>query len=58
MAISSTKQTEILKIVAGLFNAAPGGSNLSDLARQVEGGMTTSQLADALASIPLFTPVS
>lgn len=55
MAISSTKQTEILKIVAGLFNAAPGGSNLSDLARQVEGGMTTSQLADALASIPLFT---
>jgi len=55
MAISSTKQTEILKIVAGLFNAAPGGSNLSELAKQVEGGMTTSQLADALASIPLFT---
>jgi len=55
MAISSTQQTEILKIVAGLFNAAPGGVYLSELAKLVEGGMTTSQLADTLAASPIFT---
>lgn len=55
MAISSTQKTEILKIVAGLFNAAPGGSNLTELANLVDGGMTTSQLADALAANTLFT---
>ena len=55
MAISSTQQTEILKVVAGLFNAAPGGVYLSELAGLVEGGMTTSQLADALAASPVFT---
>lgn len=55
MAITSTQKTEILEIVAGLFNAAPGGSNLTDLANLVSGGMTTSQLADALAANALFT---
>ncbi|QOJ20454.1 MAG: hypothetical protein HRU77_06940 [Gammaproteobacteria bacterium] len=55
MAISSTQQTEILKVVAGLFNAAPGGVYLSELAGLVEGGMTTSQLADTLAASPVFT---
>lgn len=55
MAITSTQKTEILKIVAGLFNAAPGGSNLTELANLVSGGMTTSQLADALAGNTLFT---
>jgi len=55
MAITSTQKTEILKIVAGLFNAAPGGSNLTELANLVSGGMTTSQLADALAANTLFT---
>lgn len=55
MAITSTQQTEILKIVAGLFNAAPGGTNLSDLANAVSGGMTTKQLANVLASNTLFT---
>lgn len=55
MAITSTQQTDILKIVAGLFNAAPGGSNLSELAKLVEGGMTISQLSDALAGNTLFT---
>jgi hypothetical protein len=55
MAISSTQQTEILKVVAGLFNAAPGGVYLSELAALVEGGMTTSQLADTLAASPVFT---
>ncbi len=55
MAITSTQQTEILKIVAGLFNAAPGGANLTELANLVQGGMTTSQLANALAAHSLFT---
>jgi len=55
MAITSAKQTEILKIVAGLFNAAPGGTYLTELANLVQGGMTTSQLADALAAHSLFT---
>lgn len=55
MAITSTQKTEILKIVAGLFNAAPGGSNLTELANLVSGGMTTSELADGLATNSLFT---
>ena len=55
MAITSTQQTDILKVVAGLFNAAPGGTNLSDLANAVDGGMTIKQLANVLASNTLFT---
>jgi len=55
MAITSAKQTEILKIVAGLFNSAPGGTYLTELANLVQGGMTTSQLANALAAHSLFT---
>ncbi len=55
MAISSTQKTEILKIVAGLFNAAPGGTYLTELANLVDGGMTTSALADALAANTIFT---
>ncbi len=55
MAITSEQQSDILKVVAGLFNAAPGGSNLTDLANQVEGGITVAQLADALAVHPIFT---
>ena len=55
MAITSTQQTEILKVVAGLFNAAPGGTNLTDLANAVEAGMTIRQLADVLAAHTLFT---
>jgi len=55
MAITSTQQTDILKVVAGLFNAAPGGTNLNDLAKAVEGGMTIKQLANVLASNTLFT---
>lgn len=55
MAISSEKQTELLKVIVGLFNATPGGSNLTDLATAVENGMTISQVADFLAAHPLFT---
>lgn len=55
MAITSTQQTDILKVVAGLFNAAPGGSNLSELANLVAGGTSIRQLADDLAANTLFT---
>jgi len=55
MAITNAQETEILKVVAGLFNAAPGGTYLTELANLVEGGMTTSQLADALAANTIFT---
>ncbi|WP_293006406.1 calcium-binding protein [Nitrosomonas sp.] len=55
MAITSTQQTEILKIVAGLFNAAPGSTYLTILANYVENGGSGSQLADELAVLPLFT---
>lgn len=55
MAITSEQQSDILKVVAGLFNAAPGGSNLTDLASQVESGVTVEQLADGLAAHSIFT---
>lgn len=55
MAITSEQQTEILKIVAGLFNAAPGGSNLSELANFVSNGGTIQQLARSLDDLSLFT---
>lgn len=54
MAISKAQETGILKIVAGLFNAAPGGNNLTVLANLVEDGVTLSQLADGLAATNLF----
>lgn len=55
MAITKAQETEILKVVAGLFNAAPGGSNLSELANLVAGGTSIRQLADDLAANSLFT---
>lgn len=55
MAITAEQQTEILKVTAGLFNAAPGGNYLTEMANMVEGGMTIPQLADFLAAHPLFT---
>lgn len=54
MAISKAQETGILKIVAGLFNAAPGGKNLTILATLVENGVTLSQLADVLAATDIF----
>lgn len=55
MAITKEQETQILKVVAGLFNAAPGGNNLTELANLVEGGASISDLADALAANALFT---
>lgn len=57
VAISKAQETGILKIFAGLFNAAPGGNNLTTLANLVEGGVTLSQLADGLAATNIFKQV-
>ena len=35
MAITKDQQTEILKITAGLYNAAPGGAILTDFANLI-----------------------
>ncbi len=55
MAITNKQQTQILKIVIGLFNGGIGTSNLTALATLVDNGMTMSDLSDQLARIPLFT---
>lgn len=55
MAINDAQKTEILKVVAGLFNAAPGGIYLTDLANFVSNGGTIQQLSNALAGLPIFT---
>jgi hypothetical protein len=55
MAITPEQRDDILEVVVGLFNAAPGGNNLTDMANAVENGMTIDQLADILAADPLFT---
>lgn len=55
MAISDTQKADILKVVAGLFNAAPGGIYLTDLANFVSSGGTIQQLSNTLAANPIFT---
>lgn len=55
MAITNQQQIHILGIVAGLFNAAPGGQFLTEFADAVEAGVTEPQLADILAAHPVFT---
>ena len=52
--ITPEQRNEVLKVVVGLFNAAPGGAYLNDLAAAVEGGMSTRQVADFLAAHPIF----
>lgn len=54
MAISQTERDQILKIVAGLFNGAPGGAILNDLSQAVEAGVSMAQLADILADTNQF----
>lgn len=54
MAITPTQRDDILKVVVGLFNAAPGNSNLAELAVLVEDGVSIEQLADLLAAHSLF----
>lgn len=55
MAITQDQQTDILEVVAGLFNAAPGRAYMTELANIYESvGSDTEQLADVLDDTPLF----
>lgn len=54
MAITND-QSLVLKIVAGLFNAAPGKANFDALASMLTSGSTPLQIAEALDSVPAFT---
>ncbi|MCH9639017.1 MAG: hypothetical protein K0U40_05945 [Betaproteobacteria bacterium] len=55
MAISTEDQTKLLKIVTGLFNAAPGTVFLPDLESFIENGGTQQALARELAVTTIFT---
>lgn len=54
MAITATQRTDIIRLVVGMFGAAPGATVLSDLAASVEAGRTMSQLAGDLANTNEF----
>jgi len=59
MAISATQQTELLRLVVGMYNAAAGASNLSWLAGLVDGTTdgtvrTTAQIASILNNEAAF----
>jgi hypothetical protein len=49
------QQVNILGIVAGLFNAAPGEQFLTEFTAAVDAGLTETQLAGILAAHPVFT---
>ncbi len=49
------QQVNILGIVAGLFNAAPGEQFLTEFSDAVDAGLTETQLASILAAHPVFT---
>ena len=55
MAITNEQQTQILKIVVGLYNGGISASNLSALAKLVDQGTSMLDLANLLAVSPSFT---
>ncbi len=55
MAITNEQQTQILKIVAGLFNGGISASNLSALATSVDNGTSMLDISNQLAASPTFT---
>ena len=55
MAITNQQKTNILGIVAGLFNAAPGEQYLTEFSDLIDAGLTEAQLADSLAAHSAFT---
>ncbi len=55
MAITNQQKNNILGIVVGLFNAAPGGQFGTEFVNAVDAGLTEAQLADILAAHPVFT---
>lgn len=52
--ITPEQRDGILGLTAALFNAAPGGLYLNDMALAVQGGMTQLQLAEVLTNHPVF----
>ncbi|SFE96352.1 hypothetical protein [Nitrosomonas sp. Nm166] len=55
MAITPDQRTEILEVVVGLFNAAPGRVYMTELANLYENlGSDTQQLAEFLDDTPVF----
>lgn len=55
MAITAAQQTAILKVVSGLFNAAPGATYLTVFANYMQAGGTQLGLANILAADAAFT---
>jgi len=55
MAITATERTQIIELVVGLFDAAPGATFLNDFAAYIDGGASMQDLANALTSDPIFT---
>ncbi len=54
MAITQQQREEILKVVVGLFNGAPGGAILDDLSEAVESGTPIHEIARLLAETDQF----
>lgn len=52
--ITPEQRDGILKVIVGLFDAAPGGIYLNQFAADVQNGTTDLQLANALANDPAF----
>ncbi len=55
MPITNEQQSNILGIVAGLFNAAPGGQFLTEFSNAIDAGLTEAQLANIIAAHSAFT---
>ena len=55
MPITSAERNDILSLVVGIFDAAPGQANLATLVAQFEAGQSLPQMAADLAGIPQFS---
>lgn len=55
MAISSEDKTKLLKVVVGLFDAAPGSAFLPELEAAVDSGMSVRDVAKVLVTKSAFT---
>lgn len=55
MAISSEEKTKLLKVVVGLFDAAPGSAFLPELEAVVEDGLSVREVAQVLVTKSIFT---
>ena len=54
MAITATERTQIIQLVVGLYDAAPGATFLNDFAAYIDGGASMLDLANGLTNDPLF----